>query len=181
MGTRGCYCALHKLFKGCSNPQSVCHQEKYIYIQIGLLSIWYIKKHDFVRINFKLLVWHYILCLLLTNCASIGWNSCSHPKQPHKYFISLSVCRRLGDVTAPGEHRCALTHNTHELFPCFSRDGLSARGRWAPNKTIYPRKCPVICSIPVLIPAGPVAVLCAGADCPDLAALQCSDWHTRHT
>lgn len=29
----------------------------YIYIQIDLLSILYIKKHDFVRINFKLLVW----------------------------------------------------------------------------------------------------------------------------
>lgn len=46
--------------------------EIYIYIQIDLLSVLYIKKHDFVRINFKLLVWHYILCLLLTNCASIG-------------------------------------------------------------------------------------------------------------
>lgn len=32
MGTQGCYSALHKLFKGCSNLQPVCHPEKYIYI-----------------------------------------------------------------------------------------------------------------------------------------------------
>lgn len=31
VGTQRCYCALHGLFKSCSNLQPACHLEKYIY------------------------------------------------------------------------------------------------------------------------------------------------------
>lgn len=57
MGIQGCYCALHKLSKGCSNLQPAGHLEKNIYVLIDLPNILDLKKHYFERVNFKLLIW----------------------------------------------------------------------------------------------------------------------------
>lgn len=67
-----------------------------------------------------------------------------------------------------------------QAFPWLSWDEPSAQGRWAPKRTVYSRKCPVICCIagracPALMPAGPEAVLCAGAGADSaLSLLPCN-------
>ena len=94
------------------------------------------------------------------------WNSCSHPKQSHKYFIPLSVCRRLGDAMVLSGSTAVPCPSMH-VWLClwFSPHEPSVPGRSAANKTIYSRQWLVICSstasaLPAPMPAGPGGMCC---------------------
>lgn len=91
-GTQRCSCALHRLFRGCSKS-AACMSPGEIrkYVEIELLNILHIKKHYFVHVNFKLLIWHYISCLLSEVEQLLPLTAVPH-RPPHPLALWNGLC-----------------------------------------------------------------------------------------